>query len=50
MTLGYRLRRSAWGKGYATEGSLALIQKGFVDLGMRCVLPARTNTTSRLGG
>ena len=27
--LGYRLRRSAWGKGYATEGSRALIDGGF---------------------
>ena len=35
--LGYRLRRSAWGKGYATEGSRALIEKGFADLGVRRV-------------
>jgi len=35
--LGYRLRRSAWGKGYATEGARALIRTGFVDLGMRRV-------------
>jgi RimJ/RimL family protein N-acetyltransferase len=32
IELGYRLRRSAWGKGYATEGSRALISKGFTDL------------------
>jgi RimJ/RimL family protein N-acetyltransferase len=31
--LGYRLRREAWGHGYATEGSVALIRKAFVDLG-----------------
>jgi RimJ/RimL family protein N-acetyltransferase len=36
--LGYRLRRSAWGKGYATEGSRALIDKGFTELGVRCVV------------
>jgi RimJ/RimL family protein N-acetyltransferase len=36
--LGYRLRRSAWGKGYATEGSRALIRKGFTELGVRRVL------------
>ena len=36
--LGYRLRRSAWGKGYATEGSRALIQKGFTELGVRRVV------------
>jgi RimJ/RimL family protein N-acetyltransferase len=36
--LGYRLRRSAWGKGYATEGSRALIRKGFAELGVRRVV------------
>lgn len=41
VELGYRLRRSAWGKGYATEGSRALIQKGFTELGVRRVF-ART--------
>ena len=35
--LGYRLKRSAWGKGYATEGSRALIRKGFTELGVRRV-------------
>ncbi len=29
IELGYRLRKSAWGKGYATEGSRALLRKGF---------------------
>ena len=33
--LGYRLKRSAWGKGYATEGSRALIRKGFTELGVQ---------------
>jgi RimJ/RimL family protein N-acetyltransferase len=33
VDLGYRLRRPAWNKGYATEGSLALIRTGFTDLG-----------------
>ncbi|MBV1855448.1 GNAT family N-acetyltransferase [Catellatospora tritici] len=32
--LGYRLRREAWGQGYATEGSLALIDRGFAELGL----------------
>jgi len=36
--LGYRLRRAAWGKGYATEGSRALIDKGFTDFGVRRVV------------
>jgi len=33
IVLGFRLRKAAWGKGYATEGSRALIQKGFTELG-----------------
>jgi RimJ/RimL family protein N-acetyltransferase len=35
--LGYRLRRAAWGKGYATEGSRALIDRAFTELGARRV-------------
>ncbi len=35
--LGYRLRRSVWGKGYATEGSRALIDRGFTDPDVRRV-------------
>jgi RimJ/RimL family protein N-acetyltransferase len=49
VELGYRLRRPAWGKGYATEGSRALIRKGFTELGVRRVV-AQTmavNTASR---
>lgn len=47
--LGYRLRRSAWGKGYATEGSLALIHKGFTEFGVRRVVSETmvVNTASR---
>ena len=36
--LGYRLRRAAWGKGYGTEVSRALIRKGFTELGVRRVV------------
>ncbi|CAN5258346.1 GNAT family N-acetyltransferase [soil metagenome] len=36
--LGYRLRKSAWGKGYAAEGSRALIEKGFTEFGVRRVV------------
>ena len=36
--LGYRLRKSSWGKGYATEGSVALIAKGFTEFGVRRVV------------
>lgn len=32
--LGYRLRRESWGQGYATEGSKALVDKGFQELGI----------------
>jgi RimJ/RimL family protein N-acetyltransferase len=35
--LGYRLRRAAWGKGYATEGAHALVDKAFTELGVRRV-------------
>lgn len=35
VELGYRLMPAAWGKGYATEGSRALIQKGFTQLGVK---------------
>jgi RimJ/RimL family protein N-acetyltransferase len=35
--LGYRLRRDAWGRGYATEGSRALLRKAFTELGTRRV-------------
>lgn len=36
--LGYRLRRVAWGKGYGTEGTRALIRKAFTALGARRVV------------
>ncbi len=32
--LGYRLRRAAWGLGYATEGARALLRHGFDTLGL----------------
>ncbi|GAA1125693.1 GNAT family N-acetyltransferase [Kribbella jejuensis] len=35
--VGYRLLRSAWGKGYATEGTRALIAHAFTALGMERV-------------
>jgi RimJ/RimL family protein N-acetyltransferase len=49
IELGYRLRRSSWDKGYATEGSRALISTGFTDLGVERVfaLTMVVNTGSR---
>jgi RimJ/RimL family protein N-acetyltransferase len=37
LEIGYRLKRSAWGRGLATEGSIALIRKAFTELGARRV-------------
>ena len=37
VELGYRLRQDAWGKGYATEGSRALVDKGFSELDVNTV-------------
>ncbi len=34
IELGYRLKKSAWGRGYATEGARALVQHGFKTLGI----------------
>jgi RimJ/RimL family protein N-acetyltransferase len=47
--LGYRLRRSAWNHGYATEGSKALITMGFTVLGVQRVFAhtMTANTASR---
>jgi RimJ/RimL family protein N-acetyltransferase len=38
VELGYRLRKSAWGNGYDTEGSRALIRKGFTEHGVQRVV------------
>lgn len=47
--LGYRLHRAAWGKGYATEGSRALVHKAFAELGAQRVFATTmtVNTGSR---
>jgi RimJ/RimL family protein N-acetyltransferase len=49
VELGYRLRKSAWGKGYATEGSRALIARGFTEFGVQRVVAEAmaVNTASR---
>jgi RimJ/RimL family protein N-acetyltransferase len=48
-SLGYRLRHSAWGQGYATEGARALVRLAFTGLGAREVVATTmaVNTGSR---
>ncbi len=36
--LGYRLKQKYWGQGYATEGSLALVKKGFEALDAKTIV------------
>jgi RimJ/RimL family protein N-acetyltransferase len=47
--LGYRLRKSAWGKGYAVEGAHALIEYGFTERGLKRIFAETmtVNTRSR---
>ena len=47
--LGYRLMKSAWGNGYATEASAAVLRKAFTELGVTRVTAATMviNTPSR---
>lgn len=49
VDVGYRLNRSAWGQGYATEGTRALIDLAFRELGMAKVVAdtMAVNTKSR---
>jgi RimJ/RimL family protein N-acetyltransferase len=49
MELGYRLKRSVWGQGLATEGSRALLQKAFGEWGLKkvCARTMALNVASR---
>jgi RimJ/RimL family protein N-acetyltransferase len=49
MELGYRLKRTAWGRGLATEGSRALLQRAFWEWGYPkvCARTLATNLASR---
>ena len=38
LELGYRLHTAAWGRGVATEGSIALVDKGFTEMGVQRVV------------
>lgn len=47
--LGYRLRRDAWGPGYAVEGARAIVDHGFDTVGLRRIVAdtMAVNTASR---
>lgn len=45
VELGYRLHTAAWGRGFATEGALAIVDKGFAELGVQRVV-AQTMTVN----
>jgi RimJ/RimL family protein N-acetyltransferase len=49
LELGYRLRREHWNQGYATEGSRALLERGFGELGAAEIIAVtlERNTRSR---
>jgi RimJ/RimL family protein N-acetyltransferase len=49
VSLGYRLRTSAWGRGYATEGARALVWRAFTELGVSQIVATTmaVNTASR---
>jgi RimJ/RimL family protein N-acetyltransferase len=49
-SIGYRFRREAWGKGYATEGGRALIRLAFEDLGMQRVMAGTYEHNARSRG
>lgn len=44
---GWRLARSAWGHGYATEGALAVLDYGFATVGLSEILATTTATNLR---
>lgn len=47
--LGYRLRRSEWGRGFATEGASRVVDHGFASVGLEVVVAETmaVNTASR---
>jgi len=38
VEIGWRLRRSAWGQGYATEGAKACLRIGFERIGLKAIV------------
>jgi len=47
VEVGWRLSRSAWGHGYATEAALAVLQYGFDKLRLTEILAVTTRTNVR---
>ncbi|GAA3248503.1 GNAT family N-acetyltransferase [Pseudonocardia petroleophila] len=49
IEVGYRLHRAAWGRGFATEGASALVDRGFTELPIHTVVAdtMTVNTGSR---
>ena len=45
--LGYRLKKAYWGRGFATEGSQALINKGFRELAVSKVVATTMSLNTR---
>lgn len=45
--LGYRLRQAAWGRGYATEGSRALLRYGFEVQGLERIVAETMTVNAR---
>lgn len=44
VDIGWRLKRSAWGKGYATEASRACLKSAFEKFGLKEVIAFATDT------
>ena len=42
IDIGWRLKRSAWGKGYATEGAKRCLEYGFEDLDIKRIISVCT--------
>ena len=47
VEVGWRLKRSAWGHGYASEAARAVLDLGFEDLGLREIVSFTTVTNVR---
>ncbi|GIH21657.1 GNAT family N-acetyltransferase [Rugosimonospora africana] len=47
VEIGWRLARSAWGQGYATEAALTVLAHGFDTLGLSEILAVTTATNLR---